>query len=218
MLNKKISLLLLPLVATLSLQANDPFNDPFFKDPFGDNIFKEMMRMQEEMDKMFERMHQRMQQRTTRQIAPLGTYKIPQQNQFVEKGDGYEYKTNIPENKENQIDVHVKDGLLSITAKIIEKHENKTANAYSSSSSMRMYQQTIPLPNDADASTLQMGYKDGYLVINVQKKKEANRLKNDAKKEQTKKLDNTIPKNEVENREKNSTKKQIKVTDDSSMS
>ncbi len=155
-----------PLVVTLSLQANDSF----FKDPFGDNIFKEMMQMQQEMDKMFERMHNRIQQRNTREIDPLGSYKIKQQSQFTAKGSGYEFITNIPENKENKIDISAKDGLLSITAKIIEKHENKTANSQSSSSSMRMYQQNIPLPSDADESTLDMAYKDGYLRISIEKK------------------------------------------------
>jgi len=145
MLNKKLSLLVFPLVATLSLQATDPFNDPFFQDPFGDDIFKEMMQMQQNMDKMFNRMHQRMQQRISRQIAPIGTYKIQQPSHFVDKGDHYEFVTTIPESKENQIDINTQNGVMSITAKIIQKHETKTANGYSSSSSMQMYQQSMPL-------------------------------------------------------------------------
>ena len=169
MLNKKLSLLVFPLVATLSLQANDPFNDPFFQDPFGDDIFQEMMHMQQNMDKMFNRMNQRMQQRSSRLISPLGTYKIAQQSQFIDKGKSYEFITNIPENKENQIDITAKDGVMSITAKIIEKKENKTANTYSTSSSMRMYQQSIPLPQDADEGSISAEYKNKKLVISVKK-------------------------------------------------
>ncbi len=165
MLNKKLSLLVLPLIATLSLQANDPF----FNDPFGDDIFKEMMQMQKEMDKMFNQMHQRMQQRTSKLVSPLGTYKIANQQNFIDKGEHYEYVTNIPENKENQIDINTKDGIMSITAKIIEKQENKTANSYSSSSSMRMYQQSIPLPSDADEGSMSAEYKNKKLVITVKK-------------------------------------------------
>ena len=169
MLFKKLSYLALPLVATLSLHANDPF----FADPFGDDIFKEMMQMQKEMDKMFERMHNRIEQRSLRQITPLGSYKIAQTSQFVDKGEYYEYVTNIPENKENQIDITAKDGVVHITAKIIEKKENKTANTYSTSSSMRMYQQSIPLPSDTDEGGLSAKYKDGKLVISVKKLKNA---------------------------------------------
>jgi len=167
MRNKKFTFLVLPLVATLSLHANDPF----FNDPFGDDIFKEMMQMQQNMDKMFNRMHKRIQQRSTNVVSPLGTYKIATQEQFIDKGDHYEYVTNIPENKENQIDINTKDGVMSITAKIIEKHENKTANSYSSSSSMRMYQQSIPLPLDADEGSMSAEYKDKKLVIFVKKNK-----------------------------------------------
>jgi len=172
MLNKKLSLFVLPFVATLSLHANDPF----FDDPFGDNIFKEMMEMQQNMDKMFSKMQNRMQQRITRQITPIGSYKIAAQNQFVDKGTYYEFETSIPENKENKIDINAKDGVMTITAKIIEKHENKTANSYSSSSSMRMYQESIPLPQDADEGTMKAEYKNNKLVISMDKKKNVQKV------------------------------------------
>jgi len=223
MFTKKLSLLVLPLVATLSLQANDPF----FNDPFGDDIFKEMMQMQQNMDKMFNRMQNRMQQRATRSISPLGTYKITQPQTFVDKNDHYEYVTNIPENKENQIDINAKDGVMSITAKIIEKQENKTANSYSSSSSMRMYQQSIPLPTDADAGSITAAYKDGKLVISVKK------LKNVVKPQSKIRINgaNVIPKKvekhteptkiekkkeseSNETKEQNSTKKKMTINSD----
>jgi len=211
MLNKKLSLLVLPLVATLSLQANDPFNDPFFQDPFGDDIFKEMMQMQQNMDKMFQRMHQRMQQRTTRQIAPMGTYKIQQQNQFVDKGDHYDFVTSIPESKENQIDINTQNGVMSITAKIIQKHETKTANGYSSSSTMQMYQQSMPIPQDADEATINMAYVNGKLVVSVKKKKGVSSAKIVAPQTEVKK-------EEKKSSETNTTIKKMKVGDESSVS
>jgi HSP20 family molecular chaperone IbpA len=206
MLTKKLSLLVLPLAATLSLQANDPF----FSDPFGDDIFKEMMQMQQNMDKMFERMHNRMQQRTTRQIAPMGTYQIQQQSQFVDKGDHYEFSTTIPESKENQIDVNTQNGVMSITAKIIQKNETKTANGYSSSSSMQMYQQSMQLPQDADDATITMAYVNGKLVVSV-KKKATNSTKSVVPQIKVKKEDN-------KSKETNTTIKKMKVGDSSSMS
>ena len=218
--NKKLSLLVLPLVATLSLQANDPTNDPFFNDPFGDDIFKEMMQMQQNMDKMFNRMHQRIQQRTTSQIAPLGTYKIQQQSQFVDKGDHYEFVTSIPESKENQIDINTQNGVMSISAKIIEKHESKTANGYSSSSSMRMYQQSMPLPQDADESTINMGYVDGKLVVSVNKSKGASHAKIVVPKTEAKKIEMKKEEQKSNNvsKETNTTIKKMKVGDESSVS
>ncbi len=212
MLNNKLSLLVLPLLTTLSLQANDPF----MQDPFGDDIFKEMMQMQQNMDKMFNRMHQRIQQRTSNQIAPMGTYKIQQPSQFVDKNDHYEFVTTIPESKENQIDIHTENGVISITAKIIQKQEQKTANSYSSSSSMRMYQQSVPLPSDADESSINMGYVDGKLVISVNKKKGANVIKNRPVKME-KKIETKVKTVEPK-KDENNTKKKLKVSDDSSMS
>jgi HSP20 family molecular chaperone IbpA len=155
--SKKLSLFVLPVVATLSLQANDPF---------GDDIFKEMMHMQQNMDKIFNRM----QQNSSSFVKPLSRYKTLQQERFVDKGDHYAYMTNIPESKENEIDIHAKDGEMSIRAKIIQKQVSKTANSYSSSSSMRMYQQSIPLPKDADEGSLKATYKSGKLIISVDKK------------------------------------------------
>ena len=174
MLSKKLSLLVLPIVATMSLQAQNPFNDPFFNDPFGDDIFKEMLQMQKEMDQMFNRMHERMQQRSSGLLSPLGTYKMTVRNQFVDKGDHYELMTNIPESKENHIDINTNNGVMSVSAKIVQEKENKTNTMVSTSRSVRMYQQSMPLPNDADENSIKADYKNGKLVITVSKNKTAN--------------------------------------------
>ena len=193
MLSKKLSLLVLPLVATLSLQAQNPFNDPFFNDPFGDDIFKEMIQMQKEMDQMFTRMQERRQQRSSGLVSPLGTYKMAVRNQFVDKGDAYELVTNIPESKENRIDVTTENGILSVSAKVIQEQENKTSNSVSTSRSVRMYQQSTPLPPDADESNIKAGYKNGKLVITISKNKTA-KATSSAVKPITHKADKTVEK------------------------
>ncbi len=170
MTKKKLSLLLLPLAATLSLQAANPLDDPFFNDPFGDDIFKEMLQMQKEMDKMFERMHQRMNQRSSGLVSPLGTYKMAVQNQLEDKGDHYELKTNIPESKENHIDIKTDNGMMSITAKVVQEKEEKSQYGISQSRSVRMYQQSTSLPLDADESAIKASYKNGKLVVTIGKK------------------------------------------------
>ena len=171
MIKKKLSLLLLPLAATLSLHAANPFNDPFFNDPFGDDIFKEMLQMQREMDKMFERMHQRMQQRSSGLVSPLGTYRMAVQNQLEDKGDHYELMTSIPESKENHIDINTANGMMSITAKIVQEKEEKSQYGISKSRSVRMYQQSTSLPADADESAIKTIYKNGKLIVTIGKKK-----------------------------------------------
>jgi HSP20 family molecular chaperone IbpA len=171
MLAKKLSLLALPLITTLSLQAADPFNDPFFQDPFGDDIFKEMMQMQKNMDKMFDRMNHRIQQRSSGAVSPLGSYNMSIPRQFADKGDHYKMITNIPESKESHIDINTADGMMSITAKIIHENEKKTTGMVSRSKSVRMYQQAVPIPGDADETTIKTAYENGKLVISIKKKK-----------------------------------------------
>jgi len=173
MLKKKLLLLSLPLVTALSLQASNPFDDPFFNDPFGDDIFKEMMQMQKNMDKMFERMQHRINQRSSGLVSPLGTYKMSVMNQLQDKGDQYELETNIPESKENHIDINTANGMMNITAKIVQEKEVKNQYGVSQSQSVRMYQQSISLPVDADESAIKTTYKNGKLVIVIGKKKSA---------------------------------------------
>jgi HSP20 family molecular chaperone IbpA len=167
MLVKKLSLLALPLVTTLSLQAADPF----FQDPFGDDIFKEMMKMQKNMDKMFDRMNHRMQQRSSGIVSPLGSYNMTVPSQFIDKGDHYKLITNIPGSKESHIDINTANGMMSITAKIIRENEKKTTGMISRSSSVQMYQQAVSMPHDADETTIKTAYENGKLVISINKKK-----------------------------------------------
>jgi len=176
MLKKKLSLLALPLVAAVSLQAqaplNDPFNDPFFQDPFGDDIFKEMIQMQRQMDEMFRRMQQRINQRSVRLVHPsMGMYKLSAQSDFVNKGDHYEMVTNIPESKENHIDIRTENGMLTISAKIVHEEQQKTNGMISTSRSIQSFQQSTSLPADADPSAIKSEFKNGRLVITIGKKK-----------------------------------------------
>ncbi len=203
MFTKKLSLVVLPLIATLSLHANDPFNDPFFDDPFGDDIFKEMMQMQKNMDKMFNRMHKRIQQRSSGLVSPLGTYKMTAQNQLADKGDHYDLVTNIPQSKENHIDINTANGVMSITAKIVHEQENKLANSVSQSRSVRMYQQSMTLPNDADEGAITTAYQNGKLVVSIGKKKAAVKAQPVTPKIETKKTD--IKKEEKKSQENNKT-------------
>jgi len=171
MLKRKLSLLALPLVAAVSLQAQSPFNDPFFQDPFGDDIFKEMMQMQRQMDEMFQRMQQRINQRATRLVHPsMGMYKLTAQSEFIDKGDHYEMVTNIPESKENHIDIHTQNGMITISAKIVHEEKQTTNGMVSTSRSIQSFQQSTSLPSDADENNIKSEFKDGRLIISIGKK------------------------------------------------
>jgi HSP20 family molecular chaperone IbpA len=176
MLRKKLSLLALPLVAAVSVQAQSPFDDPFFQDPFGDDIFKEMMQMQRQMDEMFQRMQQRINQRSVRLVHPsMGMYKLSAQSEFVDKGDHYEMITNIPESKENHIDIRTQNGMISISAKIVHEEQQKTNGMISTSRSIQSFQQSTSLPSDADEGKIKSEFRNGRLVIVIPKKQGASK-------------------------------------------
>ena len=159
MIGKKLSLLLLPLMLGGTLQANDPF---------GDDIFKEMYEMQKEMDKLFERMHQRAQERTQHLIntSPAsfgGTSAL-----LEDKGGYYEYNTQIRENQDSQISVTIENGILRMKVSTdSSKKENQTQEHFVS-----MIQRSQSLPSDADAGSLKSEFKNGFLVITLQKKQQ----------------------------------------------
>ena len=167
---KKSALLILPFIATLSLNASSLNNDPFFNDPFGDDIFKEMMQMQKQMDKMFEQMHQKIQQKVSGIITPTSTLRMAQKSQFVDKNDRYELVTNIPQSDENNININTKDGMLTINAKIVKVEKQNNKNQVSTFKSVQMYQETLSLPSDANTNKITTEYKDNRVVIYIPKK------------------------------------------------
>lgn len=162
MIGKKLSLLLLPLMLAGTLQANDPF---------GDDIFKEMYEMQKEMDKLFERMHQRAQERTQHFINTSPASFGGTSTLLEDKGGYYEYNTQIRENQDSQISVTIENGILRMKVSTdSSKKENQTQEHFVS-----MIQRSQSLPSDADASSLKSEFKNGFLVITLQKKhQEAN--------------------------------------------
>ena len=172
MFRKQITLLILPFIAMVSLQAKDPF----FDDPFGDDIFKEMKEMQKEMDKIFERMQERMDQRSKLWNYPTRQTFIPAnrtrtESLFVDKGTHYEYNTQIPEGPDNQIDISINEGVLHFKATVDTVKKSKDSNMQMQQRYVSMIQRSETLPKDADPRSLKSEYKNGQLILTLQKKK-----------------------------------------------
>ncbi|MFT7824258.1 MAG: Hsp20/alpha crystallin family protein [Sulfurimonas sp.] len=173
MFKKKITFLLVPILSALTLHAAEPF----MNDPFGDDIFKEMLEMQKEMDKVFERMHQRMQERTKQLNQPNVQFYMPgaigtKGEMFVDKGACYEYDTGVEANKENEINLSVRDNILTFKAKVTKQSSEAKQGMQSQQSYTSVLQRSRTLPRDADASTVKMQEKEGKIVVTIRKKKE----------------------------------------------
>ena len=212
MFRKKTSLLILPFITIVSLQANDPF----FNDPFGDDIFKEMYQMQKEMDKVFERMQERMNQRTQLWNYPTRQTFIPgkrmRTESFLEdKGSHYEYNTQIPEGRNNQIDISIKDGVLHFKATVDTVQETKNPNMKMQQHYVSMIQRSETLPKDADPKSLKSEYKNGQLVLTLQKMKSMTKPVVKEKQKQVPAVVEEIPKEE-KRKETNGTKVRVPHT------
>jgi len=155
-----------------TIQANEPFSD----DSLGNDMFEEMRQLQKDMDRIFERMHQRMEERSKQWNYPgsqnlISSSPMAEQSVLVDKGTHYEYNTQIPESKDNQIDISIEDGILHFKAKVdtvkkTDQPEMKMQQRYVS-----VIQRTERLPQDADPSSLKSEYQNGLLVLTLQKKK-----------------------------------------------
>ncbi len=213
MFSKKFSLFVLPFMTMVSLQANDSV----FNDPFGDDIFKEMYQMQKEMDKAFERMHERMNQRTKLWDYPTRQTFIPSNRMrtaslLEDKGTHYEYNTQIPENQNNQIDISINDGVLHLKATVNTVKKTNEPNINMQQHYVSMIQRSETLPQDADARSLKSEYKNGLLVLTLQKKKSLTKPVGKAKKKKPKE---TLKTEKVKEKIENNTTK-IKVPHTSS--
>lgn len=172
MFKNKIIFLLVPLFGALTLQAKDPF----FDDPFGDDLFKEMYQMQKEMDRIFERMHQRMQQRSQQLDQPNMQFHIPSlapsnESMFIDKGTHYLYNTGIDANEENEINLSVKNGILTFKARVTHSSKTRQKGMAAQQSYTSVMQRSQTLPDDADEQSIKMEEREGMIVVTIQKKK-----------------------------------------------
>jgi HSP20 family protein len=184
MLKNKISLLLLPVLSAVTLQASDPF----FDDPFGDDLFKEMYEMQKEMDRVFERMHQRMEKRSQQLNQPNMQFHLPSmapsaESIFVDKGTHYLYNTGVEANKENEINLSVRDGILTFRAKVTHTSQTQKQGVQSQQSYTSVMQRSQSLPEDADAQSIKMEEESGMIVVKIRKKKSSQKSTPAAQKE-----------------------------------
>ena len=173
MKHQTIKTTLLALLVTLGLHADNNLTtvNPFANDP----IFKHFQKLHEEMNKVFEQFNENLL--TDVNIAPdlkldlfQGLPNSPKTD-FVDRGDHYELKVDLPGMDPKSIDVKVKDNLISIHAKTEKEKEEKKGDKIIHQE--RFYgevQRTLTLPQDANPDKYTTEYKNGVLTVNIEKK------------------------------------------------
>lgn len=116
------------------------------------------------MDKIFERMHQHIEQRTQQWHSPALSSSL-----LENKGTYYQYNTQIKEGQNNQIDISIEDCILHLKATTDTTAKTEKAHMQTQQYYVGMIQRSQTLPDDVDATTLKSGYKNGMLVLTLQK-------------------------------------------------
>jgi HSP20 family molecular chaperone IbpA len=94
-----------------------------------------------------------------------GNAQMPGQSLLVDKGTHYEYNTQVREGQDKQVNISIEEGVLHFKATIEENSETGQSRQHY----MRMVQRSETLPKDADPTTLKSEYKNGFLILTLEK-------------------------------------------------
>ncbi len=89
----------------------------------------------------------------------------------LENDKGYEISVDVPGIKEEDIDLSIQEGVLTIKGKGVTKKEEKDCNYYICERSSGAFQRSIALSNDIITNKTEAVYKDGVLNIKIPKEK-----------------------------------------------
>ncbi len=85
----------------------------------------------------------------------------------------YTITVEVPGVQENDIDLTVNEGTLTIRGEKRDEHEKKDQHYHRIERSYGSFQRMLSLPTDVDENTIQAKFKDGVLTITIQKDPQA---------------------------------------------
>jgi HSP20 family protein len=97
-------------------------------------------------------------------------YRVPRFDMKEQEGK-YIITMEIPGSLSNAIKAKIKDGKLLVNAKVEEEKDDNTTSYYRRERHASIYKNEVTLPTDADAGSLKEEYKNGLLVVTINKKK-----------------------------------------------
>lgn len=101
---------------------------------------------------------------------------------IVESEKGYEIMAELPGFSEDELDIKVKDNLLTISAQRLEQSEKKESvekaekNYLKRERASHSFKRSFYLPKDASAESIEAVFNQGLLSLNIGKKEEAKPL------------------------------------------
>ena len=140
--------------------------DKFFKE--SDNSFIEMERLQQEMEHNLRNFENFFQSMPSFDKFSSRWYRTPRFD-MKEQDDKYVITLELPGASNNSIDVKTENGQLLVSAKIVQEKDENTTTYHRHERRMSSYKRNILLPDNADEKSLQTDYKDGLLIITIDK-------------------------------------------------
>lgn len=84
-----------------------------------------------------------------------------------------EVTAELPGMKEKDIDVVLKDNVLTIKGERKNEHEEKKKNYHRVESSYGSFQRSVQLPDEVDADKVKASFRDGVLTVDMPKSEKA---------------------------------------------
>ena len=133
------------------------------------NPFTEMERMHKEMNRMFsDSMGRGLGSQSSGMLGRESLF--DQQLDVQDEGGHYVVKMDIPGMQKNDINVEVKNGMLSVSGeRSNETEEQKPNQFYRKERSFGKFSRKVPLPDDAKADDVAADYKNGVLTVKIGK-------------------------------------------------
>ena len=91
---------------------------------------------------------------------------------LVEVGDSLVLKADLPGLRREDVDIEVKDGVLTISGERKDEHEEKADGYYRVERTFGSFSRTLTLPKGIDAQGITADFADGVLEVKVPKPEE----------------------------------------------
>lgn len=88
---------------------------------------------------------------------------------LVENETSFSVHADLPGVDKSDVDIHIENGTVTITAQKKNSHEEKTATKHHIERSYGSVRRSIRLPNNANANAAQASFENGVLQITLPK-------------------------------------------------
>lgn len=150
-------------------------NDSFWQS--NSDVFNQIKAMQQAMDNLMQKQFTQINNNQFQVMSSKNALSSSQDIQMEERNNKLIYKIKQPEGTDSKVDVSVKDGLLIINTRLMQKTTHTENGSKSYSYYQSNYNQSFKLPNGYDPNSIDIKSKDSNLIVTFKKQGVLNSLK-----------------------------------------